>query len=154
MIKIVLASDNHEDLRSIKKILSLEPDADYYLHCGDSCLSKQDIKPFVSVRGNNDYTNDFDAQKVIKIGGHNILLIHGHHEIYFESFDTLANIARNNKCDIVFFGHTHRFADITYDGIRMINPGSTYYNRDFTKPCYAVVTIDKDKITAIKKDIA
>ncbi len=154
MIRIVLASDNHQDMDSIRKILKAEPQADYYLHCGDSCLTKDEMRPFISVRGNNDYNGDFEKLRTVKIGDHNILLIHGHHEIYYDSFETLAGIARNHDCDIVFFGHTHRYTDITYDGIRMINPGSTYYNRDLSKPCYAVVTIDGEKITAEKKEIA
>ena len=150
-MKVVLASDNHYDIDSIKRILNNEPMADYYLHCGDSSLLPEDISPFASVEGNNDRPSLFPRDRIVNIENHNIYIVHGHREVYFQDLRELALKAKEKGCDIVFFGHTHCFTDVSLDGVRLINPGSTYYNRDRSEPCYAVVYIDKNTIKVEKK---
>ena len=151
MLKIVLTGDNHGDMKSIARILQENPDADYYIHTGDSCVSPQAIEPFISVKGNNDY-NDFPKERILEIGNHKILLIHGQYYTY--SLSELADKAKQEGCDSVFFGHTHQFAYKKVNDIIMINPGSTYYNRDFSNNCYAIVYIeDDDSYRVIKKEL-
>lgn len=152
-MKVVLVSDNHGDLKSIEKILCQEQVADYYLHCGDSSTRPEDISLFASVRGNNDYFNEFPKERIIEIAGHKALLIHGHRLIGFGSFDRLADYAKEKECDICFFGHIHCFVDQEVKGVRLINPGSTFYNRDYSDPCYAVVEIEGNDIKVTKKSI-
>ena len=69
-------------------------------------------------------------------------MIHGNG--YTWSMNVFVDKAKKEKVDTVFFGHTHIFMDDYYNGIRFINPGSIYNNRDLTPPCYAIVTIDDD----------
>lgn len=142
MLKILLVSDNHGDYESIEKILGDNPACDYYFHCGDACLPPEDMKPFLVVRGNNEWTPEFPKQHIISIKGHRILLMHGNG--YTFSKKTLVSKAREENCDTVFYGHTHIFNDELVDGIRLINPGSCYYNRDYKAPCYAQVFIDDE----------
>jgi uncharacterized protein len=149
MLKICLMSDNHGDEYSLRKVLSDNPACDYYIHCGDSLMSEDEIRPFISVKGNNDWQYDFPNERILDIGGHKILVLHGHRYTY--SYDLLASKAKENGCDTIFYGHTHMFNDETYDGIRMINPGSTNYNRDFSEPCYAIVTIEDDGTINVKR---
>ena len=52
MLKICLMSDNHGDEYSLSKVLSDNPACDYYIHCGDSLMSEDEIRPFISVKGN------------------------------------------------------------------------------------------------------
>ncbi len=137
MLKICLCSDNHGDMDSLQQVLSENPACDYYLHCGDSQFSPEQLRPFISIEGNNDWNYDFPKQLILEIGGHRILLIHGHGYTY--QMDHFVKKARNEHVDVVFFGHTHMFTDKVYSGIRFINPGSTFYNRDLTSPCYARV---------------
>ncbi|MBQ6493833.1 MAG: YfcE family phosphodiesterase [Erysipelotrichaceae bacterium] len=142
MLKICLCSDNHGDRNSIQKILSDNPSCDYYFHAGDSMLEESDIAPFISVDGNNDWQYDYPKERIFEIGSHRILLMHGHHYTYSDNL--LADKTKENKCDVLFYGHTHIFADKTVKGIRMINPGSSYYNRDLSSPCYARVYLLED----------
>lgn len=146
MLKIVLAGDNHGDIDSIKRILIDNPQADYYFHTGDSQMNPKYIEPFISVCGNNDYNTDLPKFRVIDIKEHKILLIHGHGYTY--STDALVYKAQEEGCDIVFFGHTHVYFDKTVNGIRLINPGSTFYARNLDEPSYAIVTIDENDIKA------
>lgn len=149
--KIVLCSDNHGPLDPIYKILNDNPNADYYFHCGDLCNDPNLIKPFLVVKGNNDYGFMLDKQRILEIEGHRILLFHG--TSYTYSISVLTEKVKNEKCDILFFGHTHMFLDETINDIRMINPGSCYYNRDLSKPCYAIVNIDIDNIKVEKIEL-
>ena len=50
--------------------------------------------------------------------------------------------AKEEGCDIVFYGHTHSFYNNVVDDVYFVNPGSTFYNRDMSDPCYAIVNID------------
>lgn len=151
-VKICVCSDNHGDINSINKILLDNQTCDYYFHLGDSNLDSEIIKPFISVQGNNDWNGNFPFKRTVQIGNHNILLIHG--TGFTHSYEELANKAKIENCDVIMFGHTHVFLDIVYNGIRIINPGSCYHNRDLSNPCYAIVNIEEDgKIVVERVDL-
>ena len=142
-MKIVVCSDNHSNFLVIKKILIDNPSADYYWHLGDSeADSLDELKPFISVKGNNDFL-DLPKARVIELNNHRFLLIHGTGIITL-GIEYFVDIAKNNDCDIVLYGHTHRPSDKTVDGIRLINPGSCNYNRSYANPTYAIINIDKN----------
>ena len=152
MLKICLCSDNHGDIDSLNIVKSQNPNCDYYIHCGDSCLPENNIKPFISVKGNNDYDLDYPKQRVLEIGGHKILVCHGQN--YTFSVNGLSSLAKSKGCDVFFFGHTHEYFDDEFDGVRLINPGSIFYNRDWSNPCYAIVTIeDNGRIVSKRVDL-
>lgn len=149
MLKICLCSDNHGDMDSIYKILSDNPACDYYFHCGDSLVPPEMMEPFISVAGNNDYIYEYPKQRIVEISRHRILIMHGHHYCY--SMNEMYEKARNENVDTVFYGHTHVFADKIYNGLRFINPGSSFHNRDFTAPCYARVYILDDNSIRVER---
>lgn len=153
MVKIVACSDNHGYLEPIKDILNENPDADFYLHMGDSCVDSKLIWPFCSVMGNNDYDYNLPDDRVINVNDSNkIYMTHGHYYVFNKS--SLIRDAKKNNCNIVLCGHTHCFDDTTIEGIRVINPGSCFYNRDRSQPCYALITIDDDNnIQVVKKGL-
>lgn len=152
-IRICVCSDNHGDTQSLDKIKNDNPCCDYYFHLGDSHFNQDKLKPFISVEGNNDWEDEeFPRQRIIEIGNHRILLIHG--DGYTYAISSLTNKAKHENCDVIMFGHTHEFFDEEYKGIRLINPGSCLHNRDFSSPCYAIVTIeDNDTINVERIDL-
>ena len=143
--KIVLVSDNHFNNTVLHKILIANPDADYYMHCGDSEMSAEELGPFTSVRGNNDYDRNLPMERLIQVENKRILLLHGHRYLSFSNHGLVLK-AQEAQADIVFYGHTHVFADFEDANIRFVNPGSCAYPRDGQDPCYAVVLIDGDDI--------
>ncbi|MBR5341055.1 MAG: YfcE family phosphodiesterase [Erysipelotrichaceae bacterium] len=152
MLKICLCSDNHGDIDSINKILSDNPACDYYFHCGDSLMPPEEIAPFISVEGNNDWRFDYPSQRIVEVGGHRILIFHGTRYVY--SMKAMIEKARLEEVDVVFFGHSHTFYDKTHSNIRFINPGSTLYNRDLSKPSYArVYFLDDGNIRVERIDL-
>lgn len=151
-MKIVLCSDNHSNLNAIKKILNDNPDADYYWHLGDSESFDpvKELSPFISVKGNNDMSNDLPVYKVIETGNHRFLLTHGHRYMW-GSLEGLYLLAKEQNCDIVLFGHTHMFHNEKFDGVTFINPGSCSHNRNGEAPTYCVIEANENVFKITKK---
>ena len=149
MLKICLVSDNHANMDCIQRILNDNPDCDYYLHCGDACVPYEEMSPFACVKGNNDWDQDYPKERILEIGNYRILMIHGDGYTYF--INRLAQKATQEKCNVVFYGHTHMYDDRYIDGVRLINPGSCSYNRDFSIPCYARIIIGDDNNMNVNK---
>lgn len=150
-MKIVLASDNHGNVNAIRKIVIDNPNADYYWHLGDSCVEDiYTIRPFISVRGNNDYDPSLPNQRIMELEGHRFLLVHGHRHLTWD-LEFLHQYAKGLNCDVVLYGHTHIYDDREVDGIRFINPGSCSHNRDGQNPTYAILDIKHGSIKVSKR---
>ena len=151
-MKIILLSDNHRDTDSIRYIAKKYADLPYRVHCGDSCLMPQQLEGFTVVRGNMDWYEEYPLDRILEIEGHRIYVLHGHTVFpsYRPDLETLAIYAKAMDCDTVFYGHTHLYFDGTVDGIRMLNPGSVYRNRDMSESCFMEVEITKDSIKATR----
>ncbi len=150
--EIVLVSDNHGQRKQIEYLRKTYPSDYFFLHCGDSEMYPEELEGFAVVRGNNDGYNLYPANRILKFGKHRIYLCHGHLDMFAGFWDMLAKRAKAEDCDIVCFGHIHRYLDIEVDGIRILNPGSMWYNRDGSCPSYMRITIDDDEITAQRMD--
>ncbi|MGL4383601.1 MAG: metallophosphoesterase family protein [Bacilli bacterium] len=141
-MKIIIISDNHYDFNIVSTIAKKHPDADYYFHCGDSQMSEEDLKPFISIKGNNDF-NPFPKKLVVKLNDYySILLVHGDGYGYFNLQNRLYELAIDNACNIVAHGLTHIPYQTNKDGITILNPGSTSLPRDGISKSYAILLIE------------
>ncbi len=121
-----LISDTHGKFDD--QIPDLFRDVEQILHAGDICghdiIAKlEQIAPVTAVLGNNDYDPQYRDLEIVEFAGVKILI---NHIVPFDNphapiFD---NIARARP-DIVLYGHTHKPADETIDGVRYLNPGYT-----------------------------
>ncbi|MDO4500151.1 MAG: metallophosphoesterase [Erysipelotrichaceae bacterium] len=149
-MKIALCSDNHGLTEALEIIKRENPDCDYYWHLGDSQAdTPEEISPFISVKGNNDWPNIFPRFRVLSANGHYFFLIHGDGYIY--NLKNLVELARNNGCQTVLFGHTHIFTHTQLMGMELINPGSCCYNRNGEGPTYAILHIDDNGNLKLEK---
>lgn len=148
-MKIVVCSDNHRNYDVLSKILSDNPDADYYFHLGDSEMEIEEVSPFLSVRGNVDFDYSFSYDRIIDIMNHSFYLIHGNS--YGGDPNLLARAGKMNDCDVVLFGHTHSYLDTEIDGVRLINPGSCSRQKDGTPNSYAILFIDVNGVIEAKR---
>ncbi|MBQ9327638.1 MAG: metallophosphoesterase [Solobacterium sp.] len=153
LIKIVAVSDNHSLMDLIPVIPMEFPNADYFLHCGDSREPVRRYGPYAQVRGNNDFYN-VPEQRILELGEHRIFMTHGTRLVYIGSYDYLAEAARKNDCDIALFGHTHVYCDEMIDGVRCLNPGSLWHNRDGSEPSFMVIELEGKEVRAYRKDAA
>ena len=140
-MKIVVASDCHGDLYTLRKIASSEYDADYYLLLGDSCLDEESIRPFISVKGNNDYFSSFPLERIIHTPYGNIYMEHGHLRNIVD-----VEFVRKKDCFIYLFGHSHAHFLKKIEGIYFANPGSTSRPRDNTNGTYLLISLDEKDV--------
>ncbi len=152
-MKILLFSDSHGNVHNMARALAKNKNAETVIHLGD-CIS--DVLKLQSmhggftyefVRGNNDWSREFPAEKTLTLGGRKIFITHGHN--YNVKYDYQRIAARGTAigADAVFFGHTHEPEEFFSEGMLVLNPGSigpAAVNRG--KPTYCLVDINNDRI--------
>lgn len=150
---IVVVSDNHGLVKPLEKIKEIYHDAAAFIHCGDSELDPRRMPGWVSVQGNNDYYYDYPEYLVLDVDGVRTFVIHGQQ---FSRLSIVAGVvkkARENQCVLACFGHTHVYQVEEKDGVLVVNPGSIRYNRDGSKPCFALVHYDNDCVYVERKNV-
>ena len=154
MKKIVVMSDNHGDDTMMQYIKEKEPNADYYIHCGDSEASlPMLLNGYICVKGNTDWSLDLPDEAKLEISGWSILVTHGQHFNFMNRQYSMNDLLTQKHCQILFCGHTHipmfeKDGDYYY-----INPGSTNLPRGGSPRSYAVVTIDNANVQCQFKEI-
>ena len=137
-MRALIFSDSHGDednLRWMAELMSRRGPVDAYVHCGDGAQDFERLENYLlalsprasiyGVRGNCDYfVNDVPWQRVMRLGGVNVLITHGHLHGVKTTLSLLPSAAREMRCGVVLFGHTHRPALEERDGILLMNPGT------------------------------
>lgn len=144
-MKILVCSDTHGNTSFIDKLTRKHQDCSLFLHAGDSLLSKEQLYPFETVKGNCDYYIS-NQIKVIKVKNINILMFHG--DKFSLNLEMLTYYANNHNAQILIHGHTHIPYYNYYNGVHILCPGSIILPK-VTKPTYAIITIDdnyKEKV--------
>lgn len=149
-MEFIVLSDNHGKTSEMAAILEKYPNSKAFIHCGDNELSLKEMAPFHAVTGNNDYDVKYPDELVVDLGELSVYITHGHLLRYGHRVQDLVARAKSRGCAIACTGHTHVYMDETVDGVRVINPGSLYYNRDGSKPCYAHVFVEEGVITVTR----
>lgn len=150
-VRIVLVSDNHGDRKSLRFLKETYPDYDYYIHLGDSDLPLEEMEKmgYLCVLGNHDsqYQGQVPEYLVLEFCGHRIYVCHGHMDFFFYyHYGPMVMHAKSHNCDTVFFGHVHTYHDTMLDGVRLLNPGSIFHNRDGSSPTYMLIEINEESI--------
>ena len=145
-MKLVVVSDSHGKADILEEIVLKHPDAAAYLHCGDIDAPQEYYPEYTIVRGNNDLFYDYPDYRILEVGKHRIYMAHSHSFSYLHRLEQMAKTARENRCDIFCYGHTHVAKDETIDGVRLINPGSLWRSRDGRAPSYAILTLNEENV--------
>lgn len=144
-IKIGLISDTHGLLRS--EACQMLQGCEQIIHAGD--IDKQDIleklrqiAPTTAVKGNMDlgsWSQGLKDVERLQINGRSIVVVHNlmHLDLFAE------------QADVVVYGHTHRFAAETRNGILLVNPGSAGPRRFALPITMAILTLGKQ--AAVKR---
>lgn len=152
-MKIILVSDTHGDNDILYELQARYGNECRYVHCGDLSDDPRHYPGWIVVRGNNDYWGDFQEHSVLKIEGHRIYVTHSHNCGYLNRTGCMVSLAKDNECDIVFYGHTHIAKHEYINGVHLINPGSTRFPRDGEGPRFAIVNIDAVNVDVQFKNI-
>ena len=144
-MKILLISDSHGDLQSLKTIANMHPNMDRYIHAGDSERTIEEIAPFMSVKGNCDYMSNFPNQIILDTPMGKMMI---RHSPYLKDYEI-----DNLKIKIYVYGHTHYKHFEKINDVYYINPGSISRPRDDTKGSYAILEISNSDIKVEFKDL-
>lgn len=146
MKKIVVMSDNHGNYDDIYNVRELEPDADFYVHCGDSEADEEILEDWIAVCGNNDWTLPLNDIEYFEADVFGFVVCHGHRFGYFERERHMLDMLDTYQAQVLLSGHTHVPNYQEFDGRYLINPGSTLLPRNGSEESYCVITIENNKL--------
>ncbi|MDO5755624.1 MAG: metallophosphoesterase [Tissierellia bacterium] len=152
-MKIAIISDTHGSIESVISSLK-EQKIDLILHLGDYAVDGAKIQDRINidtiiVRGNNDWGSQEPLEQILEVRDHRVLMLHGHkYNVYFGT-DRLYYHAKEEECDMVFYGHTHAYLDENNGDIRIVNPGSPSLPRGDGRRSYLIWNTENDEIKRI-----
>ncbi len=131
-MKILIFSDTHGDVTRMERAIRAHSQAEIIIHCGDG---ERDIeymknvfpnKAFYNVCGNCDWCSSLDKRLTLKVLGKKIFVTHGHLYNAKMGIQNLIYAAREEKADVLLYGHTHIPMNEYDDGLYIMNPGSCH----------------------------
>lgn len=146
-MRIVVFSDTHGKFDVIKDIIDRQSYAYAYIFLGDGVREIDDIKCYFpdkkiyAVCGNCDWASTLPGVGLTVLKGKKIMYTHGHMYNVRYSKEGIKHLARENKADIILFGHTHERYFEYEDGLYVLNPGSASQPRDGKPASYAYIDI-------------
>lgn len=163
MIKAIVFSDSHGQQAYMKQKIKDESPFDVLIHAGDledtleGVLGPVDYHTHI-VKGNCDYGRDVPLEKIFKLGGRTVLLLHGHscnntHCHPGMDMNRMVYYAQSKGCDMLIYGHTHipHYEELD-DGFIILNPGSISLPRQSDmKKMYAVLEVEDKEVTVTHK---
>ena len=146
-MKILVTADTHGHYNQISDYILDNNDIDLLIHAGDGVDDVMNIHnetgiDYYVVNGNNDFFTNHEFDEIININDFRIFLSHGHNYNVDFSYDDLVKNAKENNCNIVIHGHTHRYVNKYIDDILILNPGSIFLPRD-GNPSFVIMTINE-----------
>jgi putative phosphoesterase len=148
-MKILIVSDTHRKILYLEEVLGQVGAIDALIHLGDVEGQEEYIRtkldcPAYIVCGNNDFFSNLPRELELELGGHRILLTHGHYYRVSMTTALLKDEAIARNCDIVMYGHTHKPEVRRESGVTLVNPGSLAYPRqENRKPSFILMEIDR-----------
>lgn len=149
MKRWIIVSDNHNESGILFEVLNHYDQVDIALHLGDSEFQYDDteLSLYHRVKGNCDFYPEFPNENIVTDEGLRAFYTHGHLYSVNTTRQLLAEKAKEENCQLAFYGHTHiaRYEEIA--GIHVINPGSISQSRSATEESYAELLVDGQNIT-------
>ena len=146
-MKLVIMSDTHGDRAIIEKVTAYYPDAEYYIHCGDSELAANDsaVQNYIKVGGNCDNDAAYEDDVLLEVVEKKIYVTHGHLFNVKSNLMALSYRAQEVGANVVCFGHSHILGIERLDDILFINPGSLTKPRGRKEKTFVVLEMKVDE---------
>lgn len=129
-MRILLLSDSHRDVTSLRMIIDKHREADYVVFLGDGEDDFEQVRPDLSgkivyaVRGNCDWYSSYPEHEVFSVGKVKVYASHGYREAVKYGTDMLLKTADELSCTLALYGHTHEPRLEYRNGIYLFCPGS------------------------------
>lgn len=149
-MKLIVISDSHGNGVGIEKIFETMK-FDYLIFLGDGIKDLklyQNLKNVIAVSGNCDFFSDVPNERVVNLDGTLILITHGNKYGVKSTLNHLKEKAKEERADIVLFGHTHIPYVEEWNNIYFANPGT--FQRKPNGMCSALEINIADKKIDIK----
>ena len=149
-MRIVVVSDTHGREYRLRDILADQPEAEALICLGDGVKGVEELMEeytnvkFYAVRGNCDTAPHLRDYDVLKIGGKQLLIAHGHTYGVKFGLEKFLNTACVLGVDIALYGHTHIPHNEYLDGLYILNPGSVGKGDPWCS--YATIDVVKGQI--------
>lgn len=163
-MKIAIISDTHihkHPGKIVDIINNYMRGVDMIIHAGDytdigvvNILKK--YNNFIGVWGNNDnqpIRAILKEKEIVTVEGYNIGICHGHNGSGRNTMEVAYNTFKNDKVDIIVFGHSHQPSIVTKNKTLMLNPGSLTYRHKERWHSYIILEIEKSSVNASLKFI-
>lgn len=157
-MKVIILGDSHGNMGVLQKIISREAPFDLLFHLGDGVEDGLRLKlskdfNFDAVTGNNDPRDAYPLETTLKLGHYRCFFTHGHIYQVHDGLERLVKAVKKEKAAIAFYGHTHRFSDQQYKGVRLLNPGTICMYLD-KRPSYILLEIEQGELLIRKVELA
>jgi putative phosphoesterase len=153
-MRLLVLSDSHGDVISLRMAIESETTADAVIFLGDGINDIEQLgnllynKKTIIVSGNCDSAFAPYPRKVIDIFAEKkIYCTHGYTEHVKSGLQHLKSNAIGEKCDIAVYGHTHTPFTSYENGLYIMNPGSVRQNS------YGIIDIESNGIICFTKKI-
>lgn len=159
-MKIFVVSDTHGNIDEFISFAKKLDRPDLIIHLGDYSEDGYEIEKrmgidTIVVKGNCDFLDKRKTkeEEILNLNGKRIFITHGHR--YHVKIDILNLFykAREEKADVVLFGHTHIPLIFEEKGILFMNPGSTSFPKGIEGKTFGFLDVGKQierKIIKIK----
>jgi putative phosphoesterase len=146
-MKLVVFSDIHGNKMILERILSFNPDSDYFISLGDTEVSHDYLEnlDILAVKGNYPRDPGFDYEGELEVEGRRIFFTHGHKYKIRNGIKKLFQKGMSGNYDLVLYGHTHIPEVNVINGVTLVNPGSANAQRIDRNPTYVIIYIEKEK---------
>jgi len=133
--RIALIADTHIPSRAREVpdwVVDVLSTADHTIHAGDFDTPQGHFEVSVAaggdltaVVGNKDHAMDVPEVATHEADGVRFVVTHGDGPKWEDEYHrALAALAADHDATVAVAGHTHRVADVVYDDVRVLNPGS------------------------------
>lgn len=129
-MRILVVSDTHGNEAELRRAVLSQTQAELVIHLGDGeeeCGRVKRAFPekmFLQVRGNCDWGSSLPVTGTHTVEGVTLFYTHGHvYSVKHGDYQAVV-AAREQKADILLYGHTHEALTDYRDGLYLLNPGS------------------------------
>lgn len=145
-MKIVVLSDVHGNRDILERIISFNPDAEYFISLGDSELPLDYLTDLdiIAIKGNYPRDAGFLYERELTLNGLKLFITHGHKYKVHKDLRKLLDRGYKGGYDVVLYGHTHIARVDKAGSLLLINPGSVYRPRSKEAASYLILNIEKD----------